>query len=401
MKLFDSLHFAFSSVSGHKLRTFLSVLGVTIGVASVIMLTSLGEGARLYVTDEFAQLGSTLIIVLPGKSETTGGLPVFGRAPNDLTIEDARAIAQGVRGARMVAPLAIASMQAATIEKKRDCMVVGTTNEFTHIRALELYGGRFLPKGDIARDFRVCVLGSTIKQELFGNRNALGENIQIGGSKYRVIGVVASSGTSIGGNIDEMVFIPVSGLLRMLNSSGLFRIFVEIERHDEIDAVSKKVIALIKKRHNNVEDITIFTQGAVLSTFDKILSILTYALGGIAAISLTVAGVGIMNVMLVSVSERTSEIGLLKALGATRFQIMKVFILEAGMLSAFGGLIGLLFGVAAANLLRHFYPTFPAEPPQWAVIAAVFVSVGVGLLFGILPARRASRLDPIAALSRR
>ncbi len=401
MTAWDTARFALRALRGHRLRTGLSILGVAIGVASVIMLTSLGEGARLYVTGEFSSLGSTLIIVLPGKSETTGGLPVFGRAPNDLTIEDARAVLERIPNVRLVAPIAIASMQARSGETKRDCMIVGTTHELARIRRYELSAGRFLPEGDLERDVRVCVIGAAVKKDLFGARNALGELVDVGGSRFRVIGVLAAGGTGIGGNVDESVYLPVSSVLRMLNRRGLFRVLVEINSFEQIGSASERIVDLLAERHGGVEDVTIFTQDAMLATFNRILSILTLALAGIAAISLTVAGVGIMNVMLVSVSERTREVGLLKSLGATRFQISAVFLAEASLLSLLGGLAGLGIGLAAGALLRHLYPAFPAHPPDWAVAAAIAVSVGVGILFGSIPARRAARLDPITALSRR
>ncbi len=397
----DILRYAAGALRGHRLRTSLSVLGVAIGVASVIMLTSLGEGARLYVMGEFAQLGNTMLIVLPGKSETSGGLPIFARAPNDLTIEDVEMIRDRVPGVRLVAPLAVATLMARGNDRQRECMIIGTTAEFTEIRRYELSSGQRLPAGDLGHDVRVCLIGATVRKELFGEKNPLGEVLHVGGTRYRIRGVLAPAGVGMGGNIDEMVIVPVGGLLRTLNRTGLFRAFVDVRSPEDIPAVQRRITALIKERHNGVEDITIFTQEAMLETFNRILSVLTYALGGIAAISLGVAGVGIMNVMLVSVSERTREVGLLKALGATRGQITSAFLAESAVLSSAGGAVGLGIGLAAAATLQALYPAFPAQPPAWAVWAALIVSVAVGILFGMLPARRAARLDPVTALARR
>lgn len=397
----DLFLYAVQALRGHRLRTSLSVLGVAIGVASVIMLTSLGEGARLYVTGEFSQLGQTLLILLPGKSETSGGLPFFGRSQHDLTIEDVEAIRDRVPGVRLVAPLAVGTLMARGNERQRECMIIGTTHEFTEVRRYELASGRRLPSGELSRDARVCLLGATVKKELFGEKNPLGQFLHVGGGRYRIIGVLAPAGTGIGGNIDEMVIVPVEGLLRTLNRRGLFRVFVEVRTVEEIPAVRDRILALLEERHGGVEDVTVFTQEAMLATFNRILSVLTYALGAIAAISLGVAGVGIMNVMLVSVSERTREVGLLKALGATRGQVTAAFLAEAAVLSSTGGLLGLAFGMGAAEFLTYLYPVFPAQPPDWAVWSALVVSVGVGVTFGMLPARRAARLDPVAALARR
>ncbi|MEK8023874.1 MAG: ABC transporter permease [Candidatus Hydrogenedentota bacterium] len=401
MSILDITRFASGALRGHRLRAFLSILGVAIGVASVIALTSLGEGARLYIMGEFSTLGSNLIIVLPGKTETTGTAPVFGGTQNDLTLEDGRAVQERVRGVRWVAPVTIGSAAARYGERSREAMMVGTTAEFRKIRQLTLSSGRFLPEGELDREARICVLGAKVRTELFGSVNPLGEYIRIGGTRFRVIGTITPAGTTVSGNIDDMVMVPVATGMRLLNQRGLFRMLVEANSYEQVTSVKKDVQAILKERHDNVEDVTIFTQDAVLTTFNNILSILTYALGGIAAISLTVAGISIMNVMLVSVSERTKEVGLLKALGATYYQIIAVFLAEASILSSIGGFIGLAAGLAAGRILQYIYPEFPAQPPVWAVIAAVLVSVSVGVIFGAIPARRAARLDPVTALARR
>jgi putative ABC transport system permease protein len=397
----DIARYAAGALRGHRLRAFLSVLGVAIGVASVIALTSLGEGARLYIMGEFSTLGSNLLIVLPGKTETTGTIPVFGGTQNDLTLADGRAVRERVRGVRWVAPFSIGSAPARYGEKSREAMIIGTSAEFRRIRKLELTSGRFLPEGDLERDARICVIGAKIREELFGTRSPLGEFIRIGGTRFRVIGSIAPAGTTISGNIDEMIVVPVATGMRMFNRSSLFRLIIETWNFEQIPAAKAEVLRILKERHNNVEDVTVFTQDAVLSTFNNILSILTYALGGIAAISLTVAGISIMNVMLVSVSERTREIGLLKAIGATYLQILAVFLAEASILSSIGGALGLVVGLAAGRVSQYFLPEFPAQPPTWAGLAAVVVSVSVGIVFGAIPARRAARLNPITALARR
>jgi putative ABC transport system permease protein len=399
MRLRDLLRFAAGGLRGHRLRTFLSLLGVAIGVASVILLTSLGEGARLYVTSEFASLGSNLLIIIPGKTETKGLAPLVSTAPHDLTLQDAEALVQRVRSIRRVAPLVVGTAAAIAGERRREVTVVGTTRDMLEIRHLKMASGRFLPRD--TRDSAVCVLGAKVQRELFPDQNPLGQLVRIGEWRFRVIGVMASRGTSIGMDLDQVVEIPVETGLRLFNRSGLFRILAEVGANDGLDRAQKAALAVLRERHAGQEDVTILTQDSVLDTFNQILRALTAALAGIAAISLGVAGLGIMNVMLVSVSERTREVGLLKALGVTQSQVVSVFLVEAAILSTAGGAIGLLAGLGAGRFLQRLYPDFPIQPPGWAVVAAVVVSCSVGLIFGILPARNAARLDPVQALMRR
>ncbi len=401
MSLRDLIAFSARALRGHRLRTSLSLLGVAIGVASVVLLTSLGEGARLYVTGEFASLGTNLVIVLPGKTETTGVTPFISETPHDLTLSDCGAIRRQVRQVRRLAPLTIGTAPARFGERSRDVVVAGTTSDFLGVRNVRLRIGRYLPEGEAERGQKVCVLGAKVQRELFGARNPLGEVLRLGDVRFRIIGVMAPRGVSIGMDLDDIVQVPVSQALRMFNQSGLFRILAEVRSNGEIPSAKAAIREVLRQRHGGEDDVTLLTQDSVLATFGRILAILTAALVGIAAISLTVAGIGIMNVMLVSVSERTREIGLLKALGVSRRQIVSAFLVEAAILSTGGGAAGLAVAFGLAGLVRGAFPSFPAQPPPWAVLAAVGVSVSVGLAFGAMPARRAARLDPIAALSRR
>jgi putative ABC transport system permease protein len=401
MSPLDLLRFSGGALRGHRLRTSLSLLGVAIGVASVILLTSLGEGARLYVTGEFEALGTNLLIILPGKTETTGVAPIFGGVPHDLTVEDAEAVLKRVPQVRRVAPLSLGTAPARFGERSRDVAVAGTTNDFLHVRKVPIAMGRYVPAGNPDQIPKVCVIGWRLREELFPGTNPLGEILRIGDERFRVIGVMARRGESLGQNLDELVHVPVKQELRMFNQTSLFRLILEVGAHQDMEAARRAVLQVLKERHDGVEDVTIFTQDAVLATFGKIFAILTAALAGIAGISLSVAGIGIMNVMLVSVSERTGEIGLLKAVGVTPAQVLAAFLAEAAILSTAGGLLGLGSGLGAARLFEAIYPSFPVQPPPWAVAAALLVSFSVGLLFGALPARRAARLDPIAALALR
>lgn len=401
MRIADLLAFSATAFRGHRLRSGLSLLGVAIGVGSVIVLTSLGEGALRYVKREFSALGTNLLIVIPGKTETKGAMPGFGGVPNDLTLEDARAVERHVRQVREVAPLAFGETDAAHGIYRRTVSVLGTTPAFLGVRESHVQIGRYLPESGSGRGPAVCVIGPALQRELFAGRNPLGEILELGGRRFRVIGVLAPRGVSMGVDLDESVHVPVSRAMSLFDQTSLFRLFAKVASHEEIDAARDEVLALLTERHGGVEDVTILTQDAVLSTFGNILTALTATLAGIAAISLSVAGIGIMNVMLVSVSERVTEIGLLKALGAGRRQIMTVFLVESAILSTSGGLLGLGAGYGACAALRALYPALPVAPPVWAVAGAILVSVAVGIGFGALPATRASRLEPVAALAGR
>ncbi len=401
MTFLDLLLFAWTALKGHRLRTILCTLGVGIGVSSVILLTALGEGGRIYVTGELATLGSSLIIVLPGKIETEGMVPFVGGVPHDLTLQDAEAILRRVPSVRSLAPLTLGQSLASHGSLSRNVPVIGTTFEFLNIRRLSMARGTFLPAGELDRGSPVCVIGTRVEQELFRNTNPLGKVLRIGDWRFRVIGVISPKGQSMGFNIDDVVMIPAATAMKVYDQTTLFRIFVESTSYAELEHSKQKIIEVIKERHENEEDITLLTQDSVLASFNEIFTALTLALAGIAAISLSVAGVGIMNVMLVSVSERTSEIGLMKAIGVKPSQVVSVFLAEASLLSLLGGGTGLVVALLLVHLSRQIFPSFPVEVPQWAILSALIVAVAVGVLFGVWPARRASRLDPIQALTRR
>jgi putative ABC transport system permease protein len=397
----DLLRFATGALRGHRLRTLLTLLGTAVGVAAVILLTALGEGARRYVTAEFASLGSNLLIVFPGKTETSGATPIFGTTPRDLTLEDAEVLLRRSPRIRRLAPLSIGQAAVRFQDRERKTNVIGSTADLLPVRHLAVAVGRFLPDSDSERGGPVCVIGQTIQRELFGSQNPLGQAVRVGEWRFRVIGVMEAKGQSLGMDMDDVVIVPVASGMRLFNRTSLFRIIIEVRAYEQIDQARQDVIDVLRQRHQGEEDVTVITQDSVLASFNRLFRTLTLALGGIAAISLAVAGLGVMNVMLVAVTERTAEVGLLKALGATRRQVMALFLAEAAILSSAGGVLGLGSGYAAAALLSRIYPALPAVPPTWAVVAAVALSIGVGLTFGVLPARRAARLDPVAALSRR
>lgn len=401
MKIVDVVRFSFQSIERAPARTALILLAMAIGVAAVLILTGLGEAARRYVTNEFASLGTNLVIVLPGKSETTGGTlgASFGGTTRDLTIDDAAALTRHYKVSR-VAPMIVgaASVQHAGLE--REVAVFGTTSEMLAIMHWPMSKGQFLPSRDWGRASAVCVIGGKIESELFGQDSAIGGWVRVGDSRCRVIGVLGSEGRSIGFDVDEMVIVPVASAMMLFNTQSMFRILVEADSRESMPSVRDFVTSTITTRHRGKEDVTVITQDAVLETFDQIFTALTLTVGGIAAISLSVAGVLIMNVMLVAVSQRTNEVGVLKALGAAPKQIVTLFLAEATLLSLLGALIGLGVGLAGSWLVSELYPTLNMTPPVWAVIASAGVAVATGLVFGIMPARRAARLDPVLALAK-
>jgi putative ABC transport system permease protein len=401
MSIEDRLRFAFTALQGARLRTALMLLAMAIGVAAVVLLTSLGEGARRYVVGQFSSLGTHLVIVFPGRNETTGDAPpMLSDTPRDLTLEDALAL-QRLPTVRHVAPVNIGSADIAYRNRDREAVIMGTTEAMQTIRGLELVQGRFLPQMDARRAAPVVVIGEVIRQELFGNQRAIGEWVRIGDRRFRVIGTMAASGVSLGVDTDELVVIPVASAQQLFNTGGLFRILVEARSRSAIDSTRKLVQQRLQERHDGEEDVTVITQDALLTTFDRIFTALTFTVAGIAAISLVVAGILIMNIMLVTVTQRTTEIGLLKAIGASSTQVMSLFLTEAILLSLLGALLGLALGTGGSWLLGRLFPSLPMGAPLWALLSALGVALSTGVLFGVMPARRAARLDPVQALARR
>ncbi len=399
MRLPDLLRFARDAATGYPVRTALSVLAMSIGVAAVVLLTALGDGARRYVVGQFSSLGTNLVIVLPGRTGTGGFNPATAitSTPRDLTIDDAAALRRAPSVQR-VGPLAVGTSEISAGGRLREVMVAGTTHEYFAIRNFEIGQGKALPDEDWHRATPVAVIGGKIREELFGNQPAVGQLVRVGDRRLRVVGVLKPTGQGLGMNTDELVIVPVALAQAMFNSNTLFRVLIEARSRDAIPPARDEALDILKQRHRGEEDVTVITQDAVLATFDKLLGALTLAVAGIAAISLAVAGILVMNVMLVAVTQRTGEIGLLKALGAPARTILMAFLSEAAMLSAVGALLGYLIGQAGAFALRQLFPVFPAYAPDWAVVAGLGTALGTGLLFGFLPARRAARLDPVQAL---
>lgn len=397
----DTLTQALTAIKTQRLRAGLIILAMSIGVASVNVLTALGESARHYIVNEFEALGTHLVIVLPGRTETTGGAPpLFGETPRDLTLEDAEALSRSHHIAA-IAPLTIGSAPVSTLGLERETNIFGSTHALRRVRHLSMAQGKFLPDMEVNKAMPVCVIGQTIREQLFANQPALGQWLRINDRRFRVIGVLASEGESIGVDFDEMVIIPVAQAQALFDTRSLFRILVETQSKQSMLKAVDDIKSIIKARHEGEDDITIITQDSVVNTFDKILTALTLTVSSIAGVSLAVAGVLIMNVMLVTVTQRTAEIGLLKALGASRGQLLGLFLTEAALLSMAGAMLGLLLGHLTLAVLQAVYPNFPLQLPAWALISSMAVSLVTGLVFGLLPARKAARLNPVAALTKR
>lgn len=402
MRFSDLYNFAWQVVRGNPARTLLILLAMGIGVAAVLIVTSLGEGARQYVLRQFSGLGANLVIVLPGRAETAGGIPGFlvGKTPRLLTLDDALALNRSP-SVRRIAPLIVGAGDVHWNARSRETPILGTTAEFIAVRQMEMGQGQFLPEGDPHHAQPVCVIGAKVRRELFAGSGAVGEWLRIGDRRFRVIGVLAAQGESLGFNTDEIVIVPLASAQALFNSESLFRIMLESKSRGSVPQTKADALEILRLRHEGERDVTVITQDAVLSTFDRILGALTLAVGGIAAISLSVAGILIMNVMLISVSQRKREIGLLKALGATGRQIRLLFFTEALLLALCGAVAGLVVGKLGQLAVSQVYPDIPFTAPWWAMIAAPLTSVLTAVLFSVAPARQAALLDPVLALSSR
>lgn len=398
MRFLDYWQFSLPVFLRHRTRSSLIVLAVAVGVAAVILLTSFGEGARRFVEQEFASLGSNLLIILPGKKETQGGAPpIYGTSPRDLTIEDVEAL-EHISSIEYIAPIIAGTSLVSFRNKSREVITMGTTPDIFPIRELTVQSGRILPAAAKTQHVPVMIIGSKIKQELFGASEAVGEWVKAGDFRFRVSGVLTERGESMGLDLRDMVIIPVRSAEMLFNTSGLFRVLIQTSHNQNQEYLEQRIRKIIAERHEGEDDISFVSQDSILSAFNSILTMVTLVVGAIAAISLVVAGVLIMNVLFISVAQRRQEIGLLKAIGATQIEVRNIFLAEAIIMSSLGSLGGVIVGYSAQQVFLFYWPQFPIATPWWALLSALATALSMGVLFSWLPANKASRLDPIIAL---
>jgi putative ABC transport system permease protein len=392
----DLIRLTASSFLAYRMRSLLTGSGIAIGITAVILLTSIGEGLHQFVLSEFSQFGTNLIAIQPGKTQTQGGnVGIFGSS-RPLSIEDAQAL-RHLPNIEHVNPSMQGNAEVRANGKTRRTTVYGAGHDFTKTFTVSVQSGSFLPDDDPTQARAFVVLGSKVRQELYAGQNPLGSYLSVGGQRYRVVGVMEPKGQILGFDMDDTVFIPAARALELFNRPGLMEIQVNYQAGAELDGVVRAITALLKERHGR-EDFTLIPQEKALEVLGSVLDVITFAVGALGGISLLVGGVGILTIMTMAVSERTAEIGLLRALGAREKQVLMLFLGEAILLSALGGLAGLLLGIGIAQGLHALIPALPVHTPWLFAVLAEFVAISIGLAAGVLPARRAARLDPVEAL---
>ena len=396
MRALDLAWFVLGSLIHRRGRSLLTALGVTVGIAAVVLLTAIGEGTRTYVLEEFTQFGTHLVAVNPGKATTHGvTVGVFGTV-RPLTLDDARALRRlpGIEG---VVPFVQGNAEVEADGRARRTQVMGVGPEFPRVFAFGPAMGRFLPKDEAEAPRPYAVLGATVRRELFPHVSPLGRIVRIAGERYRVVGVMETKGNVLGFDLDDAVYIPAARALAIFDREGLMEIDVLYRADLEAMEVAERIRRMLVARHGR-EDFTITTQDQMLEVLGSVLGMLTFAVGAIGGISLLVGSVGILTIMLIAVAERRAEIGVLRALGATRRQVGVLFLAEAATLAALGGAVGLVTGAGAAYLLSLAVPALPVRLAWEYAVLAELLAAAVGIAAGLAPALRAARLDPIDAL---
>ncbi|MEE8255192.1 MAG: ABC transporter permease [Nitrosomonadaceae bacterium] len=396
MNIIDTVHFAIRSLTTHRLRTILSSSGIGIGIAAVILLTSIGEGIHQFVLSEFTQFGTNIINVTPGKISTHGASLGAISSARLLTIEDALALKES-RYAQYTNSSVMGNAEIRALGRSRRVTVYGEGPDFSQVFNMKVEIGQFLPADDPRSPRAYAVLGSKARTELFGNTNPLGASLQVGMSRFRVIGVMESKGQILGFDLDDTVFIPTARALEIFNREGVMEIHIAYQPGIPPQAVVDDARRILVARHGR-EDFTITPQQKMLDTLTTVLDVLTFAVVALGGISLLVGAVGMVTLMHIAVAERVAEIGLLTALGATRARILILFLMESVVLSMLGGLSGLAIGTTIAWLLKMLVSDLPVKT-QWSYVLVAFgVSVLIGLAAGIIPAIRAARMNPVDAL---
>ena len=393
------LYNSFEAIFENKLRSALTMLGMIIGVAAVILLVSVGTGAKRYITSEFESLGTNIVIVQPGKTDKKNSMgPPVASSKGKLTLADVDALEKRSTTISAVSGVMFGAGSIKNEFATVNINILGANDQFIKIFNMQIADGEYISKDESDAGRRVVVLGSNVKKSLFGADNALGKLVKINDSEHRVVGVIKEAGDKLGFNVDEIVFIPTKSALRLFNTENLFGIRAAGKTRGGLDDTVKEITDILKERRNNEEDFTIVTQVTMLESMNTILNMLTYALGAIAFISMLVGGIGIMNIMLVSVTERTREIGIRRAVGARQSDILKQFLIEAVVISLSSGLIGIFISAFITFTLFLIFPKFDMRPPFWIIPPAFFLSLFTGIVFGVWPARKASRIQTIDAL---
>ncbi len=399
MPLIEVLLLALESFRANKMRAGLTMLGMIIGVGAVVLLVSIGNGAKNYITHEFEGMGTNLLVVQPGRTDKKGGFgpPHMGSAKEKLTIGDVDALERQSFNLDAVTGIVFGAGTVKYEDRIVNISVLGANDRLTRIMNITIGQGTFF-SADIEYGRRVAVLGFEVARRLFGDADPLGKLVKINDSEHRVIGVTQKSGQSLGLNLDDMAFIPTLSAMRIFNEDKLFGIRARAKAKVSVDDAVAEMTEILKARHHGEEDFSIVTQYSMLQTMNTILGMLTFVLGGIAMISMVVGGIGIMNIMLVSVTERTREIGIRRAVGARRKDVLRQFIVEAIALSLVGGMLGLLGSVFITYVVYWFVPRFDMRAPLWVMLPAFLLSMGTGVIFGVWPARKAARIETIDAL---
>ncbi len=390
---------AIDTIRASKLRAFLTTLGVIIGVLAVILLIALGEGVRQYISDTFASMGSNVLQITPGKRDTKGGMamPMSGAA-HKLTLEDEQALARRVYTVDGVSGIVQGAATLRYESRRRDAMALGVGDRFAEMRNMRVDAGRFFTADDLSSRRRYTVIGRTIQQELFGEENPLGKTLKVNDTEFRVVGILEHKGNSLGMDLDDLVLLPATSALDVYGLQGFSSLMVRARDAANTQAAIDDVTEVLKRRHNNQVDFTVVSQDDLLATVNSIMGMMTSVLVAIASIALLVGGIGIANIMLVSVRERTREIGVRRAVGATANTILLQFLVEAVVISSLGGLIGLGLGAGIIGLARLAIPGLPVQLSPWIVFTAIGFSAMVGVVSGVMPARSAAKLDPVEAL---
>ena len=396
MKLTELIKLSLGAVFSHRLRSFLTALGIAVGISAVVLLTSLGEGVHRFVLAEFTQFGTNLIGIAPGRSTTAGISGAIISNVRPMTLDDADALKR-IPAVIASVPVVQGNASVEFAQKSRRTYIFGVGPEAPDVWQFKVAKGRFLPDDDPRSPRALVVLGSKVQNELFGNRNPLGQRVRIGGERYRVVGVMESKGQLLGFDLDDAVYIPATRALALFNRESLMEIDLLYAAGTSGEEVAARARSLLIARHGS-EDFTITTQEQMLEVLGSVLNILTLAVAAVGGISLLVGGVGILTIMIIAVNERTAEVGLLRAIGAGRRQILALFIGEAVVLASIGGLAGLVIGTGGAWLLGVAVPALPTHTPWSYVLLAELLAAVIGLAAGVLPAVRAANLDPIEAL---